>query len=319
MMRAWHLTEYGQPPVPVTIDEPEVGPGSDLVEVTAVSITPLDLLIASGRPYFGPPDLPYVPGVQGVGRVGERRVWFTTDAGIQAVQGSLAERIAVPRERQWVIPGDVPDAVVAGLGLSAVAAHGVLRRGRFAAGDSVLVLGAAGVVGRVAVQLAKAWGAGFVAAACRGIERADMVRDLGADVVVDIGGMDAEGMSAAFREAVPDGVDLVVDPVWGPPTEAAATALRPAGRLVNLGDSAGPVASFSSAGVRSRSAEILGYTNLSLSWTEQTTAMAQILDLVAAGSVRFEPDLVGPDEVGAGWQRQAEGQASSRVVVRIGS
>lgn len=325
-MQAWQIVEYGAPPRLAEVAEPEVAGDSELVEVTAVSITPLDLLVATGASYFGQPDLPYVPGVQGVGRLASgQRVWFTTTAGIGPGQGSLAQRIAVERGRMWEIPVDVPDAVVpdavvadavvAGLGLSAVAAAGVLRQGRFAAGDRVLVLGGAGVVGRVAAQLARAWGAGFVAVACRGAERA---ADLGADVVIDIAGMDQAAMASAFAEAVGEGVDLVVDPVWGAPAEAAISVLRPGGRLVNLGDSAGPSAAFASAVVRSKQLQILGYTNLGLTWQQQTDALGEILALVAAGEVSMEPEVVAFEDAAEGWQRQSDGRAASRVVVAVG-
>lgn len=320
-MHAWQIVAHSQPPAPTEVAAPEVPAGAVLVEVTAAPITPLDVLTASGTSYFGPPALPYIPGVQGVGRVvdGGQRVWFTTDAGMRPGDGSLAERAAVPVDRMWPIPVDVPDVVVAGLGLSAVAAHGALRRGRVALGERILVLGAGGVVGRVAVQLARAWGAGLVVAACRGAAAADRARELGADVAVDIAGMDADSVTAAFRAAAPDGVDLVVDPVWGLPAQAALATLAPGGRLVNLGDGAGGSATFTSASVRSRSAEILGYTNLALSWPAQTDAMGEILRLTADGRLRFEPEVVPMAGADEGWQRQAQRRNTSRVVVDLGA
>ena len=318
-MRAWQIIAHGQPPELVENPTPLVPEGSVLVDVTAAPITPLDVLIASGTSYFGAPPLPYIPGVQGVGRVagGGRRVWFTTDAGMRPGDGSLAEHSAVPTDRLWPIPGDVPDTMVAGLGLSAVAAHGALRRGRMAPGERVLILGSGGVVGRVAVQLARAWGAGLVVAAGRGAAAADRARDLGADVAVDVAGMAAESMGSAFREAAPDGVDLVIDPVWGAPAQAALATLAPGGRLVNLGDAAGASATFTSATVRSRTAEVLGYTNLAASWTQQTDAMGEILRLTATGQLKFEPEIVPMTAVDEGWQRQAERRNTSRVVVDL--
>jgi NADPH2:quinone reductase len=318
-MRAWQIVAHDRPPELAEVPVPAVPDGHVLVEVTAAPITPLDVLIASGSSYFGAPALPYIPGVQGVGRVtgGGPRVWFTTDAGIRPGDGSLAEYAAVPADRMWLIPAGVADSWVAGLGLSAVAAHGALRRGRMAPGERVLILGAGGVVGRVAVQLARAWDAGLVIAASRGVAAADRARDLGADVAVDVAGMAAESMASAFREAAPDGVDLVIDPVWGAPAQAAVATLAPGGRLVNLGDAAGASATFTSAWVRSRPAEILGYTNLALSWTQQTDAMGEILRLTAAGHLKFEPEIVPMTGVDEGWQRQADRRNTSRVVVDL--
>lgn len=318
MMRAWRVTEHGTPPQPLDVPEPEAGPDERLVRLTAVPVTPLDVLTASGTSYFGPPALPYTPGVQGVGVLfdePEHRVWFTTDAGMQPGDGSLAELAAVPEARMWTITEDVPDTVVAGLGLSAVAAHGALRRGRFDPSDRVLVLGAGGVVGRVGVQLARCWGARQVAAACRGPQAGRQAAEAGAEVVVDTAGADAAELAERFTRALPDGVDLIIDPVWGSPAQAAAHVLAPYGRLVNLGGSAGPTAHFDSALVRSRSLEILGYTNLAQSWPAQTAAMGEILALVAAGGLVFSPEVVAASEADEGWRRQAAGTARSRVVV----
>ena len=317
-MRACLIVEHGRPPIVGDAPEPVAdGPGM-LVEVSAAPITPLDLLAASGTSYFGPPALPYVPGVQGVGRVvGEpsRRVWFTTDAGMQPGDGSMAERCFVPADRAWDIPVEVDDALVAGLGLSAVAASGALTRGRFVPGERVLILGAGGVVGRVALQLARAGGAGLVVAACRGQAAAARAMELGADVAVDIAGLEDQALASALAAAAPEGIDLVVDPVWGAPARAAVATLAPGGRLVNLGDAAGADALLSSAVIRSRSIEILGYTNLSQTWAEQTRAMDRILRLAASGEMTADIDVVGLSDAGDGWERQGSGRVTGRVVV----
>lgn len=210
--------------------------------------------------------------------------------------GSMAERVAVPTSRMLELSEDVPDEVVAGLGLSAVAALGALRRGRISAGDRVLVLGAGGVVGQVALQLA---------------------RVLGADTAVDTSGASSAALQQRLSDALPEGVDLVIDPVWGAPAEAAAAVLAPGGRLVNLGDSAGPVATLASSLVRSRSVDVLGYTNLSLSWGLQTEMLREVLALAADGRLRTDPEVVDWARASQGWQRQASGAASGRVVISV--
>lgn len=210
--------------------------------------------------------------------------------------GSMAERVAVPTSRMLELSEDVPDEVVAGLGLSAVAALGALRRGRISAGDRVLVLGAGGVVGQVALQLA---------------------RVLGADTAVDTSGASSAALQQRLSDALPEGVDLVIDPVWGAPAEAAAAVLAPGGRLVNLGDSAGPVATLASSLVRSRSVDVLGYTNLSLSWGLQTEMLREVLALAADGRLRTDPEVVDWARASQGWQSQASGAASGRVVISV--
>ena len=166
-MRAAVITAHGRGPEVVDLPDPVPGEGEVLVAVGAVPLTPLDLLCATGTSYFGPPALPYVPGVQAVGVVRDgpadlvgARVWFPTVAGMAPGDGGLAE-LAVGRADQLVVVGDdVPATTVAGLGLSAVAAWEVLsRRAALQPGEVVLVLGAGGAVGQVAVQAARLLGA----------------------------------------------------------------------------------------------------------------------------------------------------------------
>src|SRR5262245_30013865 len=137
-MRAATITTHGQAPSLGERAEPTLAPGHALVATTAVPITPLDLLCASGTSYFGPPELPYVPGVQGIGVVraayeddaGDlvgRHVWFATTAGMAPGDGSLSELCGVARDDIVVLPAGVDDAVAASLGLSAVAAWEALE------------------------------------------------------------------------------------------------------------------------------------------------------------------------------------------------
>ncbi len=194
-MRAAVITAHGRGPELVDRPDPVPGEGEVLVAVDAVPLTPLDLLCATGTSYFGPPALPYVPGVQAVGVVLDgpadlvgSRVWFPTVAGMAPGDGGLAE-LALGRADQLVVVGDdVPATTVAALGLSAVAAWEVLsRRAALQPGEVVLVLGAGGAVGQVAVQAARLLGARRVVAACRSAAARDRAMACGADVVVDLG------------------------------------------------------------------------------------------------------------------------------------
>ncbi|MGM0361545.1 zinc-binding alcohol dehydrogenase family protein, partial [Streptomyces griseoaurantiacus] len=122
-MRAAELREPGRPPAVTDREEPVCGPGEVLIEVLAAPITPLDLLCATGTSYFGRPATPYVPGVQGVGSVGDRTVWFATPAGMTPGDGSMAERAVARAEDVVALPEGADPVAVAALGLSAVAAH----------------------------------------------------------------------------------------------------------------------------------------------------------------------------------------------------
>ena len=126
------------------------------------------------------------------------------------------------------IEADVDDVAAAALGMSAVAAWMALtERGRFRPGERVLVLGAGGAVGQVAVGAARALGAGRVVAVCRSAESQERARRAGADAVVPLDG-DVDALAAAFGEALGGGADVVVDPVCGTAATAAARVLAPA-------------------------------------------------------------------------------------------
>ena len=321
-MRALVIHTPGQPPVVGDHPDPEGGPGRTVVRVTAVPVVPLDLLCASGRSYFGAPAVPYVPGVQGVGVVEESgflppgtRVWFATSAGMGPGDGGMAERCVVPDAD--VIPiGPAPgDVEVAALGLSAIAAWMCLTwKARLRPGETVLALGAGGAVGQCTIGAARALGAGTVIGACRPGASEGRARAAGADHVVALGD-DVDALAAALREAAGGSVDVVVDPLFGAPATAAVRVLAEGGRLVNLGGSSSDAATFSSAVLRSRSLEILGYTNNSLTPEQRRDALTAVLEQAAAGHLRVAHEAWPLARAGEAWARQASSDASGRLVL----
>jgi NADPH2:quinone reductase len=310
-MRAAVIRRHGDPPVYQSHPPPRRGPGQAMIQVTAAPVNPLDLLCASGTSYFGPPPVPYVPGAQGVGIVAEaetlrpgQRVWFSCDAGMRPGDGAMAECCAVPEEAALALPGGVSDDLAAALGLSAIAAWMALRwRGDVKSGEHVLVLGASGTVGQVAVQAARLSGAGRVIGACRDPHGRQRARDLGVDAVADLTGDDAETIAARLAKAAGGRIDLVVDPVWGLPAEAALRVLSPRGRLVNLGSSAAPTAGLSSAVLRSGVLSVLGYTNNALSAQQKAAALGEILEHAAAGRLTTDRETLPLERAADGWSR----------------
>ena len=323
VMRAAVLRQHGRPPEYGSHPSPRRGPGEALIRVTAAPVNPLDVLCASGTSYFGPPALPYVPGAQGAGTVAEadglsagQRVWFSCAAGMRPGDGAMAELCVVPEAATLPLPTGVGDDLAAALGLSAVAAWMALTwRGKLREGERVLVLGASGTVGQVAVQAARLLGAGRVVAACRDGHGRTRAADLGADAVADLSGNDAGQIAARLAEAAAGPVDLVIDPVWGLPAEAAAVLLSPNGRLVNLGSSAGTQASFSSATLRSGTLAILGYTNNMLSDEQRARAMHEVLSHAAAGRLTTDLEIMPLDKAAEGWS--SCGQAPHRRAVLV--
>jgi NADPH:quinone reductase-like Zn-dependent oxidoreductase len=322
-VRAAIVQEYGAPPVLGERADPAVSPGQALVATSAAPVVPLDLLCASGSSYFGRQPLPYVPGVQGVGRVlssaavpAGSLVWFPTTAGMRPGNGSLAELAVAADDELVVLPDGADELRVAALGTSAIAAWMALTsRGSMAAGEQVLVLGAGGAVGQVAVQAAKRLGARRVVAACRSEEAQARASRNGADAVVPfVAGEDADALAGRLAAACDGPVDVVVDPLFGVPATAAARLLGGGGRLVNLGSAAGETAVLGSAHLRSRSAAVLGYTNNDLASGQRRDALLAVLDL----GIDVARRVVPLDEVATAWADQAAGRATERIVLQVG-
>jgi NADPH:quinone reductase-like Zn-dependent oxidoreductase len=290
--------------------------------MTAATIVPLDQLIASGTSYWGRPPVPYVPGDQGVGVV-ERsavllegtRVFVETRAGRMPRDGSLAERCAVPDDDVVPLPDGVPDSLAAALGMSGVAAWMALtHRARLQPGERVIVLGAGGTVGQLAVGLAQLLGAERVAGVCRSEGAADRAIAAGADEVVRLSD-DVAALSARMQDALGGAADVVVDMTFGVAATAVSRMLAPFGRLVNVGGLSGDTAEFSSAGLRSRSASVLGYTNALLTADQRRGALDAVFAHAAAGRITVGHEVVPLAAISDAWRRQASGQAGVRLVV----
>ena len=317
------LRQHGTAPEVEQRESVEAAAGHVVVDVAAAPITPLDVLCASGTSYFGAPALPYVPGVQGVGTVrtsdvlaSGTPVWFATSAGMAAGDGSLATAVCVPVSDVVPLEHDVAPTLVAALGLSAVAAErSLLGRGALQPGETVVVLGAGGVVGQVALQLARLHGATRVVAGCRSDAAAERAQRCGADAVVRLDTDDVAVLTARFVDACHGAADLVVDPLCGAPASAAALALSEGGRLVNLGSSAGATAVLDSATLRRRSLSVLGYTNNALTREQRRAALSVVVAHTARGELTVDHEVVPLSAVAQAWTRQAEGRADRRLVV----
>jgi NADPH:quinone reductase len=314
-MRAAVIHELGATPVVEDRDEPVRGDGQALVETAAAGLNPVDLAIGAGVFYGGHPPLPFTAGREGVGRVLEGSAFAagTLVATLKTASGSFAERFVADESELWEIPGDADPVAAAALGIAGLAGWlAVAERGRIREGDRVLVLGATGTVGSVAVRAARLLGASRVVAAGRDRERLERARRLGADALVGLDGGDA---AEAFRAAFPDGgPDLVIDPLWGPPA-LAAIAIAPIGmRLVNLGQSAGASVELASAAVRGRLLEIIGHTVFEAPHDDLAGAHRAMLGHVAAGELEVDIETYPLERAPEAWDVQRSGPHHKLVV-----
>lgn len=320
-MRALVVTELGAPPELRDVPEPVRQPGEALLELLAASINPVDLGVASGRFFAGSPPVPYVAGAEGVGRILEADglapgtvVW----TGMQGLgisrDGVLAER-AVARESGIVpVPEGADRAVASALGIAGLAGWLPLAwRAPVRPDDRVLVLGATGTLGYVAVQAARLLGASRVVAAGRRPEGLERAMTAGADAVVRLGepGDLAERLRAA---AGGDGPTLVVDPLWGEPVVAAIEAAAPRARIVQLGQSAGPSAQIPSGAVRGKELDILGYTNLRVPFDVLADGYGTLVEHARDGRVAIDVERVALEQAPSAWARQVAGSDTKLVV-----
>jgi len=229
--------------------EPSPGPGELLVRVRAAAVNYPDVLIIEDKYQFKPPR-PFAPGGEIAGEVeavGEEVVGWKPGDRLIAVPGwgGMAEKIVIPSKIAIPLPAERSFTDGAALLLTyATSIHALYDRGQLQAGQSLLVLGAAGGVGLAAVELGKAKGARVIAAVSSD-EKAAAARGAGADeaIVYPRGPFDKDGQKALaklFKDAVgPDGADVIYDPVGGDYAEAALRAIAWEGRYLVVGFPAG--------------------------------------------------------------------------------
>lgn len=314
-MRAAVVSELGQPPSPGELPEPSAGDGDVVLEVLAAPLNPVDLSIAAGSFYGGHPELPFVPGAEGVGRVRESGdiVWAFGGGLGMSRNGTMAELALVPEERLVPVPAGADPVVAAALGIAGLAGWLSLAwRVPVREGETVLVLGATGTVGLVAVQAARLLGAGRIVAAGRSDEGLARAQDVGADAVVRLG----DRFRDDLREAVGHGgLTLIFDPLWGEPLIAALDVAAPGARIVHLGQSAGPTASLESGTVRGKQLELFGYSNFAVPMDVLRPEYDRLVRHAEAGEIRIDAEQIPLEDVATAWERQQRGEHTKLVLV----
>ena len=280
--------------------------GGGPIEIVAVALNPVDLAVAAGRFYGGHPSLPYVPGCEAVGRRDGELLYLFGERWGTGRDGFLVERVDFPPSLAVPVPDGLDDAVAPACGIAGIAGWlPVARRAPVRSDDRVLVLGATGTVGSVAVQAARELGAERVVAAGRDPARLRRALELGADAAVSLEGDD---LPTRLREACGgEGPTLVVDTLWGEPVRAATEAAAPEARIVHVGQSAGPEASLASAAVRGKRLSILGHSNFALSPDERRQAYLEVAGHVAAGRITIEVQRFSLEDVSEAWAAQERG------------
>jgi len=314
-MRAAVLDEHGATPRCGAFPDPRAAEGAVVVEVAAAGLHHLDLHKATGTFYTGPPPLPSVVGTDGVGRLADgRRAYF--DATV-APYGSMAERALVRREALFEVAEGVDDATAAALGNTGLGAWLALSwRAGLRPGETVLVLGATGAFGTVAVQAAKVLGAGRVVAGARASERLERLLERGADVVVELdGGAD---LRERLRAAAGGEVHVTLDTLWGEPGRAAIAVAARFARHVEVGNLAGPDVTLPATALRSISLDLRGFSVAHPSPAVRREGYLDLARHVARGDIAVDVESYPLDRVDAAWERQRAASGGAKLVLLPG-
>jgi NADPH:quinone reductase-like Zn-dependent oxidoreductase len=305
-MHAAVVRSFDHPPRYEVYDTPRpTGPDQALVDVLAAGLHPRVRSGASGRHYTSTGTLPMVPGIDGVGRLpdGQLVYFVCTDD----TWGSMAERSVVDLSQTVPLPEDVAVVKVAAALNPAMSSWMALRRrAPLQPGQSVLVLGATGSAGTMAVQVAKRLGAGRVVGAGRNPSRLAELPALGADDVVALG-EDPAVTAELVAKAAAD-VDVVIDYLWGEPASLVMIALLK-GRAdrsraldwVEIGAMAGPTIELPSVALRSANLRLQGSGQGAIATETYLAELPSLVEEIDAGTVQVDARAVPLAEVEAVW------------------
>lgn len=309
-MKAAVVEDFSAPPRYRDFAPPDPKSGETLVQVNAAALSVLVRGQASGRHYSSEGLLPFIPGIDGIGRLPDgERVYFVQP---RAPYGSMAELSVAQQKLCIPVPDGVDDvtaAAIANPGMSSWAA--LTKRAMIATGETVLINGATGTAGRLAIQIAKHLGAKKVIATGRTAATLEMLASLGADVVLSLDQPDTELVAAFRRELAESRVDIILDYLWGSPAECLIRAFAgkgsPSGghrvRFVQIGSIAGPDIKLPADILRSSGLEILGSGFGSLSTETLLQSIGEMFASILSANLHIDYETAPLADVEASWNR----------------
>jgi NADPH2:quinone reductase len=323
-VRAAVCPAYGPPDV-VRVEEvtsPAAGAGQARIRVQAAAVNFPDVLLVANQYQVSVPP-PFVPGSEFAGEVVEVGP-DVTDVAVgdrvfgSTMVGAFGEEVVVPVASLTGIPAGVEARHAAAFGVAHRTAYNVLRSvARLQAGEEVVVLGAAGGVGLATVQLGAILGASVTAVASSA-EKLDVAKAQGASALID---RTAGDLRQALRDALPNGADVVVDPIGGPSSEPALRSLRWGGRFVTVGYASGEIPRIPLNLVLLKGVAILGFEFRGFAAhapEEHDRNDEELLALLAAHRVEPHIGATFPlDDAAAALRYVADGRAIGKVVLDV--
>jgi NADPH:quinone reductase-like Zn-dependent oxidoreductase len=302
-MKAAVVRAPAQTPQYSEFDDPRPEAGETLVAVAASALSQITRGRASGAHYSSQGQFPFVAGIDGVGRREDgSRVYFMLP---RAPFGGMAERTVVPFENCVALSDGLDDATAAALanpGMSSWAAF--TERALLQAGETVLVNGATGASGRLAVQIAKQLGAKKVIATGRNVEALQTLIGLGADAVIPLGD---EALDQQFLAQFAEGVDVVLDYLWGASAQRLLVAAAKAGRgarpmrFVQVGAIGGADISLPGAVLRSSAITLMGSGIGSIAFDRLVACVRELMGAAVPAGLKIATQTVPLAEVARGW------------------
>jgi NADPH:quinone reductase-like Zn-dependent oxidoreductase len=307
-MRAAVVRVLGRPPEFGEFEEPRAEPNESIVSMTASAVNPLTLTRAGGVHYSASTPTPFVAGVDGVGRTEDGRRVYLRD--VRPPFGCLAERAPVAADRSVLLPDGVSDALAAAVAIPGLSCwNPLVHRAPIRPGEAVLVHGATGAGGRMAIQIAKFLGATAVVATGRDRQKLAALKDVGADRVIPLD-QPPSAIQAAVRSSAREyQVGVVLDYLWGPTAEAIISGLGgpdgPRGpapvRYVQIGAIAGPTITLASVGLRSSGLEILGSGIGSSSVEQMRSSLRDMFAATVKAGFCLDTQVLPLSEVEKSW------------------
>jgi NADPH:quinone reductase-like Zn-dependent oxidoreductase len=321
-MKAAVLHQLGQ--IPQYEDFPDPVPrNADEVVLTvkAASVKNIDKLRAGGSHYASYANLPVVVGIDGVGELGDGTRVYST-----GVTGMIAQKALIRKDQYVVLPAGLDDSTAAALPNAGMgAAMALVSRAGLQQGETVLINGATGVTGRLAVQLARHCGASTILATGRNPRSLEKLTALGATGVLSLREEDTDLVKKIRDLHQRSPINVVIDYLWGHPTELILHALKGTGaftprvRIVTVGSMAGENITLSSGILRSSAIELLGSGIGSLSKAEMQDFYRRVLpemfQLAAAGVLQLPTETVPLREIADVWNKEID--AGKRLVINV--
>lgn len=306
-MKAAIVRESGRSPVYTDFPDPVPSSGEARISVTASAISQNVKSRAAGRHYSASNEIPFVVGIDGVGRLDDgSRVYFVMPS---APNGSMAEQTVVQTGHCIPLPDNLDDttaAAIANPGMSSWAAY--TERAGLRSGETVLINGATGTAGRLAVQIAKYLGAGKVIVTGRDAEALLSLAALGADITIPLHGSEQE-LNARLEAQFASGIDVVVDYLWGKSAEQLLVAGAEAGpdgrpiRFVQVGSASGQDITLPSAVLRSSAIELKGSGIGSIPIDRLVKIIGDVLRVTAPGAFRIAFEQVPLSNFEQAWAK----------------